>query len=220
MPPWKSLCFIFLSCFSQILLAFAQIEDGGSRSDWVATNPVIECPTNEAQRTILCPSIFQPVCAYRNSSPIGTPGVTIPTFCIACFQAGYDFYSPGACEVINNGEGPPIIIPSTSEAGEGEGEGEGEFGSEEEMNLTENEEEVFWCKTSVVYFGYLACDSIYDPVCAYRAGRDKGTTVANSCEACGNGRGFDYYTEGPCASGDEEQDIQIDIEAIPASGEL
>ncbi len=165
-------------------------------------DPVVRCDPPTSEEVIFCTLIYDPVCAYRDSDPAGTPGVTVGNSCEACQQQGYDWYSVGACD--DSGEG---------EAGEGEGEaGEGENGEGEgEGEWTEGETGVTWCEIPDLSATDIVCTLQYEPVCAYNVGDANGVTVGNACQACLQD-GYDYYTNGECAGtgGNEEDDI-VDI---------
>jgi len=194
-----TLFLIYLS--AQILISSSQI----------ASNPVIQCSAS-MEPIESCAFNFEPVCAFKASDPAGTAGVTIANSCEACSQQGYDYFTEGACEGINNGAAEIIFVPSEKEQ---EALNEGEIGEAGENEFTETEnnlEGVLWCDTPDLTPGQLACDSILDPVCAYHLGDVEGTTAANACEACGRQK-FNYYTLGRCP----REDIPIDIEAIPAA---
>jgi len=150
-------------------------------SEEIVGPAVARCDPAAAEEIVFCTLIYDPVCAFRDSDPPGTAGVTVGNECQACNQEGYDYFIAGACE--DNGEG------GEGEAGEGEGEGEGEFGEGDN---------IFWCEIPDLSATHIVCTLQYEPVCAYNIGNPNGVTIGNICQACLQD-GYDYYTKGECA---------------------
>jgi len=149
-------------------------------SEEIIDPAVTRCDPATAEEVVFCTLIYDPVCAYRDSNPPGTPGVTVGNECQACNQEGYDYWTAGACE--DNGEA------GEGEGGEGEGEGEGEFGEGDG---------IFWCEIPDLSATNIVCTLEYLPVCAYNIGDPNGVTIGNTCQACLQD-GYDYYTKGEC----------------------
>jgi len=170
----------------------------------IISDPAVRCDP-PSEEVIYCTLIYDPVCAFKDSDPAGTPGVTVGNSCEACQQQGYDWYTVGACEETGEGE------VGEGENGEG-GEGEGEFGEGEgEGEWTEGETGVTWCEIPDLSATDIVCTLQYDPVCAYNIGDVNGVTVGNACQACLQD-GYDYYTQGECAgNGGTEEDNGVDI---------
>ena len=184
----------------------------------------------------VCPLIYDPVCAYIRDCEGGSCYETVGNGCQACGSEGkYYSYVPGECaggseneeesstdetrcELVDIPEVCPLIYdPVCAHLRDCEGDSCHEtVGNGCQACGSEGKYDSFVpgeCPTDRLYCELLdvteVCPQIYDPVCAHLRdceGDSCSETVGNGCTACSSEGKYDYFVQGECSGGSENEE--------------